>query len=118
MLLVELHLAPEQLGDRLLGEVVGRRPEAAGRDHRAGAIERLADGRGDLGGVVADGGPPHDVHADRRERAREVRGVRVDREAEQQLVADRDDFDLRRRGRRDARHRRRRRREHAPKLRR
>ena len=34
-------------------------------------------------------------HADRRELAREMRGVGVDREAEQQLVADRDDFDAR-----------------------
>ena len=54
--------------------------------------------RGDLLGVVADRRASHDVHADRRERAREVRGVRVDREAEEQLVADGDELErLRRR---------------------
>ena len=44
--------------------------------------------------VVAHGRRRDDLHADRRELAREVRGVGVDREAEQQLVADRDDFDV------------------------
>ena len=54
----------------------------------------FADGGRDRVGGVADRRPPHDLHTVRRELAGEVRGVGVDREAEQQLVADRDDFDV------------------------
>jgi len=54
--------------------------------------ERLADGAGDLARRVADGRAPRHLDADRGQLAREVGRVRVDREAEQQLVADRDDL--------------------------
>src|SRR5262249_31635963 len=48
---------------------------------------------GDRTRVVADGGATHDVHADAGQLAREMRGVRVDRETEEQFVADRHYFD-------------------------
>ena len=45
-------------------------------------------------GIVADRGAMHDLHADRCERAREIGGVGVDGEAEQQLVTDGENFYL------------------------
>ncbi len=95
MLFVEAHVPPEQRGDGGLGEIVRRRPQSAGGDHGTGAVERFAHDGGDFRRHVADGGATCDLDADGRELARQVRGVRVDREAEQQLVADRDDFDAR-----------------------
>jgi hypothetical protein len=94
VLLVQHHAASEQRGDRRLREIVARRAQAAGRDHRARAIEPIAHGGGDRVSRIADGRPPRDLHAFGRERACEVRGVGVDRVAEEQLVADRDDFDV------------------------
>ncbi len=90
--LVELHSSAEQLGDRLLGEIVGGGAETARRDDGAAALERLADGALDRRGRVADRRPAHDMHSNRRERSRRVRRVRVDGEAEEQLVADRHDL--------------------------
>ena len=46
-------------------------------------------------GFVADGGSANDLDAARRERARDMGGVRVDREAQEQLVTDGDQLDLR-----------------------
>ena len=94
VLLVEHHAATEQRSDRRLGQIVARRSEAAGRDHPAGAVETITHGARDRGGRVTHRRPPRDLHPFGRERARQVRGVGVDRVAEQQLVADRDDFDV------------------------
>jgi hypothetical protein len=78
VLLVHAHAAPEQFGDGGLRQVVGGRPEAAGGDHRAGAVEGVAHGRGDLVGAVAHRRATDDAHAQGRELAREVRAVGVD----------------------------------------
>ena len=92
--LVRHQLAAEQLGDRGSRAIVARGSEAAGGDDGAGPIERVAHGGRDIRRVVADGCASNDRHANRRELAREVRGVGVDRVAEQQLVADGDQFDV------------------------
>ena len=91
--LVHHHGAAEYLGDRRLGAIVGGRTEAAGRDHRAGAIKRLAYGRRDTGRIITDGRAARDGNAEAREFTPDVRGVGVDGEAEQKLVTDGDDFE-------------------------
>jgi hypothetical protein len=95
MVFVERHATSEQLGDRLLGEIVRRWTEAAGRDHGTSSVERFANGLLNRSRFVADSRASYDVHPDRRQCAREVRSVCVDRESEQQLIADGDDFDRR-----------------------
>src|SRR5262249_46146622 len=89
---VELHRSTEQFGDRLLGEIVGRRSQSAGRDDGAAAIECVADGTLNRLWRVTDGCASNDLHPDGRERSRQMRGVGVDGEAEKQLVADGDDL--------------------------
>jgi hypothetical protein len=87
-------LAPEKLRNGRTSAIVGCGPESAGGDHRPGALDPIAHRLGDAIRIVADGGAMHDLDADLRERAREIGGVRVDGEAEQQLVTDGDYFDL------------------------
>ena len=58
-----------------------------------GAVERIAQCGGDGVDVVPHGRAPHDLHADLGEGARDVGGVGVDRVAEEELVADRDQLD-------------------------
>ena len=53
---------------------------------------RTADG--DLVGFVANRGAADDLDALRRKRARDVGGVRIDREAEEELVTNGDQLDL------------------------
>ncbi len=101
--IVHDHAAPEQFGDHGLRAIVGGWSESAGRDHGAGAIERIAHGRRNQRGIVAGSGATHDADADGRQLTREMRRVGVDREAEQQLVADGDDFEVHARNLRECR---------------
>ena len=91
---VEQHAAPEQRGDRRLGEIIGRWAESAAGDHCAGAFKRFSDSRRDLVGAIAHGRAAHHADPQRSGLACEEGGVGVDRVAEQQLVANGDEFDV------------------------
>src|SRR5712671_4193307 len=93
-LLVQLHLAPENLCDRWLREIVAGRTKPTGGYDGAGSVERLAHRRRDPGGVVANGGPPNYFDSGLGEGARDVRGIGVDCKAEEELVTDGDQLDL------------------------
>src|SRR5450759_2373226 len=93
---VQIHLAIEDFGDRRLGEIVARRSESTGRDHGAGPVESLAHRARNLLGLVAHGGAANDLNAGRSEDTRYVRCVRIYREAQEELVTDRDQLDLHR----------------------
>jgi hypothetical protein len=91
-LLVELERRPDQLGHDLLADVVAGGAQSAGGDHGAGARQRALDRLADGVRAVAHAGPAHHLHADGRERPRDLRAVGVQREAEQELGADGDEF--------------------------
>lgn len=91
-LVVHAHALPKDRRNGRLGHVVGRGTEATGGDDSTGAFERVTHGRLDAVGVVAAGGSPYDAYAECRQLAPEMRGVGIDGESEQQLVADGDDF--------------------------
>ena len=61
--LVRHEVPTEQLGDGWPREVVRRGAEAAGGEHRAGAVERVPHAGNDVGGVVAHGRAPNDGNA-------------------------------------------------------
>ena len=75
-------------GDRLTGEVVRRRPEAAGRDDEVRALERRRERGGDALEVVGQGLDPADRDPEPGQAAGEIAGVRVARLADRQLAAD------------------------------
>ena len=89
---------PEDRGDGRLREIVGGGAEAAGGDHGARAVERLPHRGRDLSGASPTVERRTTPIPARREFAGEVRGVGVDGESEQELVADGDDFDVHVRG--------------------
>ena len=93
-LLVHLHPAAEDAGDRRLGEIVAGGPKTTRRYHGTRSIEGLAHGRGNSVGFVTDGGAANYLGAGSRERARYVRRVRVYGKAEEELVTDGDQLDL------------------------
>jgi hypothetical protein len=82
-LFVEHHPPTEDAGDGWLGEVVAGWSEAAGSNHGAGSLERLAYRGGYPVRFVANRGATYYCYAGFGERARDVRGVGVDREAEE-----------------------------------
>lgn len=83
--LVELERDAERAGHDLLGQVVARRAEAAGRNDEVGAgagkLHRLLKPRA----VIADNGLPIDIDAQLREQARDSRRVGIDGVAEEQF---------------------------------
>src|SRR5215212_1192249 len=83
---------PGHLGQRLPGDVVLGRAQAAGQDDRVGPAEGLADGLGDAFGVVPDHGVAQAVPADVGQALADPGGVGVDDLAEQQLGPDPDDL--------------------------
>ena len=74
--LIEIEL-PVKGAQRLLGEIVARGAETAGRDDEIGAVPRAVKALGEPGGVVADDGVPVYVHAQLRQRERNVPRVGV-----------------------------------------
>ena len=89
------HQSPlEELCHRRLREVVPGRPEASGREHEPRALQRLGDRAPDRLGTVGNRSAPGDLGAHRRQRAAQLCRIRVQRVAEQQLGADRDDLEL------------------------
>jgi hypothetical protein len=90
--LIEVHVALEDPRDRRLREIIRSGAEATGRDDGASAVERSLYRVRDVRCIVADRRPMRDLDAERRKLAREVGRVGVDREAEKQLIADRDDL--------------------------
>ena len=94
LLLVQDELFAEGGGDGLLREIIARGAEAARGDDHVRPLLGAADDLLETAGIVAHDGLPEDVDAELREQARDVRGVGVDRLAEQQLGADRDDFSI------------------------
>ena len=74
--------------ERLAGEVVGRRAEAAGGDDEVDALERLRERRGDERQVVRERDDPPDGDAAERQRPGQLAAVRVARLARRQLAAD------------------------------
>jgi hypothetical protein len=85
---------PEQSGHGLLGHVVIGRAEAAGSQHRAGAAERGPNRLADVVRPIRHAGAPREPDALRRQGAPDLRTVGVEREPEQQLGADGDDFEF------------------------
>ena len=94
MHLVDAQLAPEDLRHGVAGQIVRRRPEPTGRDHRARAVQRFADRRDDRVHGVAHRGPSGDRNPLLRQLPRDECAVGVDGKAEQQLVADGDELDF------------------------
>ena len=94
--LIEIELPVKGARERLLGEIVARGAETAGRDDEIGAVPRAVKALGEPGGVVADDGVPVYVHAQLRQRERNVPRVGVDRAAEQKLRPDGEDFGVHR----------------------
>jgi hypothetical protein len=92
--LVRHELAPEQLGDGRARAIVAGGPEAAGRDDGTGTVERFSNGSGNVRCIVADGRAADDRDANRRELACEVRRIGVDGVAEEQFVANGDQFHI------------------------
>ena len=94
MHLVDAQLAPEDLRHGVAGQIVRRRPEPTGRDHRARAVQRLAHDGDDCVDGIADRGAPFYRNSLLRQLPRDECAVGVDGEAEQQLVADGDELDF------------------------
>ena len=94
--LVEIELPVKGARERLLGEIVARGAETAGRDDEIGAVPRAVKALGEPGGIVADDGVPVYVHAQLRQRERNVPRVGVDRAAEQKLRPDGENFGVHR----------------------
>ena len=92
--LVEGHPSAKERGDGGLGEIVGGGSEPAARDDRPGALDPCSHRGGDLLRAVADGSAPHDTDPDRRRLPREGRRVGIDGEPQEELITDRDEFDV------------------------
>ena len=69
-------------GDRLAGQVVRGRTEAAGRDDQVRPLERRGEGIGDRDEVVGQRGQPGHPDAETGQRASDLPGVRVARLAD------------------------------------
>ena len=80
----------DEPGDRLPRQVVGRRPEPAGRDDELGALERLAERRSHRVEVVGQRRDPADDDAPACQVARQIARVRVSRLADRELGPDRE----------------------------
>ena len=82
-------VSPADRRDRLAGQVVGRRSEAAGRDDQVGALEsRRAKASVTVVEVVGQGRQPDDPRRPAGQRAGQLAGVGVARVADGQLGAD------------------------------
>jgi hypothetical protein len=79
--------------DRVFGEIVDRRAEAAGRHGAVGALEHAAEHRREALRVVADGVLREHVQAVVGQDARDVDAIGVDQLAEENLGPDRHDLD-------------------------
>ena len=88
----QCHVAHEpdthHLRDRVAGQVVLGRAEAAAHEHRVGPVEQVAQSRDDPSLVVADHPVLEGVDPRRRQLLADPGAVRVDDLAEQQLRAD------------------------------
>ena len=89
---VDVRLLAHDGRDRLARQVVLRRAEAAGADDEVAALARPPDRLRQPVEVVADDVLVVDVDAERRQPRRDVRRVRIDDLAEQDLGADGEDF--------------------------
>ena len=84
----------EQLRHDSLGHVVAGGAETPRREDEPGALERLGHGAANRLRAIGDRGAARDLGARRRQRPPQLGGVGVDGMTEQQLRADRDDFEL------------------------
>ncbi len=91
--LVQHQRRADRARHRVLGQVVHRRPEAAGGDRAVGARQHVLQHRREPVGVVAHRVLGEHVDAVVGQHARDVHAVGVDQLAEQDLGADRDDLD-------------------------
>ena len=83
----------EHACDRLVGQVVGGRPDAARRDDDVGQLERPLPCPGEAVGVVADGEHRDDVEPEAEELVGDPAGVGVGDPPGGELVARRQDGD-------------------------
>ena len=90
--LIEGQLIPEAGGNGLLGQVVCRGAEAAGKDQQVAAALSLVDEIGQTAMVVADGALPLDRDAQIGQLPAEVLGVGVEDVAEKELGTHTDDL--------------------------
>ena len=90
--LVQGKIHAQDLGGRLLGEIIQRGAKAARADHEVAAGEGLKQAGLQAAGVVAHGGHVLEVDAKLGKLSGEEGGVGVDGVPEEQLGADGDDF--------------------------
>jgi hypothetical protein len=88
---IEIDRDAEGLGDRVGGDVVMRRADAAGGEDIVELLPHLVDGGHDRGLDVGDDAAFPDLHAQYAEFGGEILDVGIARAAAQDLVADDDD---------------------------
>jgi len=93
---VTTHLAPKERGNGRLRHVIAGGTESTRGYDPVAPLEGLANGRGNGFRRIADSRAANNLHANRGQLPGEVSRIRVDGKAEEQLVADGDDFDLHR----------------------
>ena len=76
----------ERVGEALAGQVVVGRAEATGGDDKVHLGARGGEGGGDHGPVIGERPDPAQLHPQPRQLGAQVRGVGVDRLAEQDLA--------------------------------
>ena len=84
---------PEDARHDLVGEVVRRGPDPAGRDDDLGLLERVLPRPHEAVGIVADGEHGDEVQAEREELIGDPARIAVDDAARRQLVAGRENGD-------------------------
>src|SRR5687768_17977771 len=92
--LVADHLSAEQPRDGALRHIVRCRAKTSRGDDSFATLERFANCRRDGRRRVTYCRPTRDPNPNRRELAREMSRIGIDREAEEKLVSNRYDFDL------------------------
>jgi len=95
-MLVEYQRPAQRARHRLTGHVVHCRPQPAGADQQVGPFERLADHGRDTLLVIAHHRLAEQANADTGQLARQIGAVGIDRLAQQQLRANRDDLSVHR----------------------
>ena len=85
--------AAKDLCDGRLCKIIACGAKSAGRNHGASSIECLTHRLGDLVRFIPDRGAAHHFDAGSGQRARDVRGVGVYREAQEELVTNGDQLD-------------------------
>ena len=83
----------------MLGDVIPRGTQPSSHEHRPGTIERRTEGVLDGGAVIAHRCAPRDLDADRGERARNLRPVGIDGEAEEEFSTDGEELEFHAAGR-------------------